>query len=276
MELLFPPEEIRALIGTTDLAAFDNPSGDAVIPDVERRTYGDILDFGCGCGRLARQFVQQIPQPRSYLGLDLHAGMASWCADNLAPFAAQFRFEHHDVFSPGFNPEADNKHAALPVQDQSRDLVIAHSVFTHITEDSAIFYLEECARVLRDDGYLVSTWFLFDKRQFPMMQPFQNALYINTIDPTNAVIFDGGWLKEACQLAGLRLVSFAKPELRGYHWVLRFARTEHPSSFTLPDDDAPIGSLPPPILTVPLHTIGVSQTPTPSQQEAPIRWWRRS
>ncbi len=40
------------------------------------------------------------------------------------------------------------------------------------------------------DGLLRSTWFLCEKRYFPMMQDFQNALYINENDTTNAVIYD--------------------------------------------------------------------------------------
>ena len=43
---------------------------------------------------------------------------------------------------------------------------------------------------MRPDGWLHASWFLFDKRLFPMMQPFQNALFINETDPSNAVIFD--------------------------------------------------------------------------------------
>ena len=44
--------------------------------------------------------------------------------------------------------------------------------------------------MLRDGGIAVTTFFLFDKAGFPMMQEFQNAPYINLDDPTNAVIFD--------------------------------------------------------------------------------------
>ena len=47
------------------------------------------------------------------------------------------------------------------------------------------------------DGVAVTTWFLFDKANFPMMQEFQNALYISDFDPTNAVIFDRTWLSGA-------------------------------------------------------------------------------
>jgi len=121
MELPLPPEEMRALVGPTDTAAFDNPNRALVYRDLAGVT-GDVFDFGCGCGRLARQLIQQRPQPRSYVGVDLHAGMVRWCQTNLAPLAPQFRFEHHDIFNAGFNPHGKPSHTDLPVDDASFDL----------------------------------------------------------------------------------------------------------------------------------------------------------
>ena len=42
-------------------------------------------------------YLPEAVQPSS---VDLHLGMVRWCTENLAPLAAQFRFEHHDV-EPG-------------------------------------------------------------------------------------------------------------------------------------------------------------------------------
>ena len=232
---------MRALVGPTDPAFFDNPDGRILYPD---ESTGDVFDFGCGCGRLARQLIQQRPQPKSYVGIDLHAGMIRWCQANLR--SPQFRFEHHDVFNPGFNPGDKPQRADLPAEDSSCDLVIAHSVFTHILEDSALHYLTECARILRSGGILASTWFLFDKREFAMMQSFQNALYINVDDPTNAVIFDREWLTSACLAVGFEAETIEVPALRGYHWMIRLRRVANPSPFDLTVDAAPLGSMPPP------------------------------
>lgn len=247
MELPMPPEEMRALVGPTDPAAFDNPSGESIFPF--DASLGDVLDFGCGCGRLARQFIQQDRQPRSYLGIDLHAGMVRWCDANLTKAAPQFRFVHHDIYNVGFNPGPDKPaHLPLPAEDESRDFLIAHSVFTHIIESSVMHYLSECARVVRPGGILATTWFLFDKRGFPMMQSFQNALYINVGDPTNAVIYDREWLRRACLTVGLELREWKLPDIRGYHWVLYFQRTNAPKPLELPVDSAPFGSMPPPVV----------------------------
>jgi SAM-dependent methyltransferase len=248
---------MRALVGVTDPALFENPSGANALPEAGERAYGAVLDFGCGCGRLARKLIQQDRQPTRYVGVDLHAGMIRWCNEHLAPLAPQFSFLHHDIFNAGFNPAAPARMLDFPVEESAFDLVVAHSVFTHVLEDAALHYLSECARALREDGMLVSTWFLFDKAPFPMMQSFQNALYINAIDPTNAVIYDRAWLRAAAAEAGLVATGAWPPAIRGFHWQIFFSPVAAGiPEIELPADEAPLGSMPPPVLSVPAHTIG--------------------
>jgi SAM-dependent methyltransferase len=248
---------MRALVGVTDIALFDNPSGANALPEAGERPFGAVPDFGCGCGRLARKLIQQDPQPKRYVGIDLHAGMIRWCHEHLAPLAPQFSFVHHDVFNPGFNPGAAPRALDFPVESAAFDVVVAHSVFTHVLEDAAVHYLGECARALRDDGLLVSTWFLFDKALFPMMHSFQNALYINLGDPSNAVIYDRAWLRAAAAEAGLVITSAWPPAIRGFHWQICFSPVAAGvPEIELPADEAPLGSMPPPVISVPPHTIG--------------------
>lgn len=256
--LPLPPFEMRQLVGPTDEEMFDNPDGSYVFPDLVDQSEGTVLDFGCGCGRVARKLIQQTHQPQRYVGLDLHAGMIRWCQQNLAPRAPQFTFVHHDIANLGYNPGTDKpEFLPFPVGDGVFSLVLAHSVFTHIVESSVLHYLEECARVLTDDGVLRSTWFLFDKKMFPMMQNFQNALYINAVDPTNAAIYDREWLVAAAAASGLVIRRVEPPQIRGFHWWIDFELAS-PSrrGCSIPEDFAPLGSSPPPVLSVPGHTIG--------------------
>jgi SAM-dependent methyltransferase len=256
--LPFPPVEMRTLVGPVESWLFDNPSGDPVFPQVPREAYASVLDFGCGCGRIARQLIQQRRRPAAYLGIDIHAGMVEWCRANLAPHAPGFRFLHHDVHNPGFNPGGPRALVPFPAEDASFTLVAAWSVFTHLLQDQAVHYLGEAARVLRPDGYLLSTWFLFDKRLFPMMQDFQNALFINEQDPSNAVIFDERWLLATAAAAGLKLVHARVPKSRGYQWQLAFAPRASPRrEIPLPADTSRIGrSRKPPLLPADAANIG--------------------
>jgi SAM-dependent methyltransferase len=242
-DLPIPPLEMRTLVGPTEEAMFDNPDGRLVYADVPEEMYRAVFDFGCGCGRIARQLIQQRPRPERYVGIDLHRGMIEWCRRNLARRAPEFQFKHHNVYNHGFNPDPTLPEIlAFPVEDDSFTLAIAHSVFTHTTETQAPHYLHEVARILTPTGVLRSSWFLFDKSEFPMLQEVQNALYISHVDPTAAVIFDREWVQRAAADARLTIFSATPPDIRGYQWVLLMTPARPGiEEVELPRDNAPIG-----------------------------------
>lgn len=244
-----PPYRLRAFVGPTDEAAFDNPTGRPIEPSLPNSAYDTVFDFGCGCGRLARQMLQQVPRPRRYVGIDLHREVVDWAAENLT--RPGFEFHHHDVHNPGFNPGDDKADVLpLPSTDGEFSLLIAWSVFTHLRQHQAEHYLRECARILRPDGFMLTTWFLFEKRYFPMMQDFQSALYINDIDPTNAVIFDRDWLAEHLEANGLVVAEATPPSVRGFQWKLILRpRGSGSMPVALPRDAAAFGSRPPPVVS---------------------------
>jgi SAM-dependent methyltransferase len=259
-ELPIPPEEMRALVGRTDPAAFDNASGALVYDFLTPDTYETVLDFGSGCGRIARQLIQQRPRPRRYVGIDLHRGMVEWCRRNLEPHAPGFRFEHHDVFHASFNPTSAARTLPFDLEEDAFTLVNAISVFTHLTQDQTEHYLRETSRVLRPDGVINGTWFLFDKVDFPMMQDFQNALYINELDPSNAVIFDRAWLRDKAREAGLIIVEVNQPAFRGFQWhVLMRPSESNAREAEWPDDLAAIGRRPPPLTPPGAAEIGLEE-----------------
>ena len=97
-----------------------------------------ILDWGSGCGRvsrnLARMGVQQLH------GCDIDPEAIAWCAANI-PGA----FELSDVDPP------------LPYEKESMDVVIATSVFTHLTQGSQMRWLREMRRILTPGGLLLAS-----------------------------------------------------------------------------------------------------------------------
>jgi SAM-dependent methyltransferase len=209
---------------------------------------------------VARQLIQQVPRPQRYEGLDLHAGMVRWADENLAPFAPGFRFAHHDVYYPSFNPgDGKPRHSVFPFGDSEFSLIVGVSVFTHLTEDQAEVYLAEMARVLEPDGVILCTWFLFQKRDFPMMQEQQNTLFINEYDVRNAVIYDRDWVRSAAGAVGLTLFEARPPSIRGFQWELRF-RPSGPGTTEgdWPPDEAPYGRRAPPMMRAEAHRIGES------------------
>jgi SAM-dependent methyltransferase len=217
--LPIPPPAMRHLVGPIADEDYDHPQGARVFGDLPAHADAAIFDFGCGCGRVAHRLIQQRPQPARYLGIDLHPGMIDWCQTYLTPTAPQFRFLHHNVHNYHFNPDATAEMLPFPASDREFTLAFAISVFTHLTEGQSVHYLGEIARILRPDGFLVATWFLFDKRRFPMLHEGANALYQSYIDPSAAVIYDYRWLERAVQEAGLTITRITPPTV-GRHWWL--------------------------------------------------------
>ncbi len=253
-----PPHELRVLVGALDDQYYDNPTR-APLWDLPAEAFDFVLDWGCGCGRLARRMLQQEPPPRRYLGIDLHRGMVRWCRDHLGPCAPGFEFAHHDVYNIGLNPQGAAATLPLPAPDRAVSLFVAVSVFTHVLEPAAAFYLGELARVLRPGGIAMTTWFLFDKADFPMMQESQNALFINDVDPTNAVIYDRGWLRRTLREKGLAIWRVEQPDVRGFQWRVWLAPIGERPEVELPADAAAFGVRRPPLLPAGAAELGVER-----------------
>lgn len=246
--LPIPPLEMRELVGPTDEAAFDNPTRRLVYDYLDPAAYEKVFDFGCGCGRVARQLILQRPSPQQYVGVDLHAGMIRWCQRNLQPAAPNFSFVHHDVFNTRFNPNpASPRVAPFPVGDSQFTLINALSVFTHLTQEQAVHYLRECARILHPQGVLHASWFLFEKREFPMLRPESNTLYVSYQDPSAAVLFDREWVLATARQFGLRLCGIVAPQIKGHQWLLMMTKREDIREPEFPPDAAAYGRAAPPL-----------------------------
>jgi SAM-dependent methyltransferase len=103
-------------------------------------SFGDVLDFGCGCGRTLLWFGDAARSARFY-GTDIDADAIAWCRRHI-PFA---RFGVNDASPP------------LACPAGSFDLAYAVSVFTHLDEAHQFQWLQELQRVLRAGGYVLLT-----------------------------------------------------------------------------------------------------------------------
>jgi ubiquinone/menaquinone biosynthesis C-methylase UbiE len=101
-----------------------------------------VLDFGCGSGRLLRQFLDEA-RLAEFHGSDIDEETVSWVRKHLCPPIA-------DVGVNGEQPPLD-------YPDDHFDLVTALSVFTHIA-DGWSDWLLEIRRVLKPGGLLIATF----------------------------------------------------------------------------------------------------------------------
>ena len=101
---------------------------------------GRALDFGCGCGRIARWWPQ-LGHELELHGCDPNPELAAWCGENL----------------PGFTATRSEEEPPAPYPDDHFDIVYAFSIFTHLPTESQDAWLDELHRILRPGGALLFT-----------------------------------------------------------------------------------------------------------------------
>jgi len=77
--------------------------------------------------------------------------------------APRFEFIHFDINNPAYAPLQESKKVQWPLTGGDFDLVTALSVWTHLSEDDALFYMKEVNRVLKPGGKAIITFFVLDE-----------------------------------------------------------------------------------------------------------------
>lgn len=101
-----------------------------------------LLDFGCGWGRHIRVFLKDFDRDNIF-GVDID----------------QSNIDYINELLPGVNAILCKENVQLPIESSSIDLIISFSVFSHINEDSARYWLGELSRVLKPSGVaIITSW----------------------------------------------------------------------------------------------------------------------
>ncbi len=98
-------------------------------------SFNEILDFGCGCGRV----IRHLKINSSLHGTDYNPDLINWCRSNL-PFG---QFDTNGLAPPTRYPY------------EKFDFIYALSVLTHLPEELQGSWMKELWRVLRPGGYLI-------------------------------------------------------------------------------------------------------------------------
>ena len=187
-----------------------------------------IVEIGCGIGRDAIPLTSILEDKGRYVGIDIIRPSIEWCTENITARHQNFSFHWFNVADKLHNPGGDLPISAcrIPADEESVDLIILQSVFTHMFEDGILFYLKEFARVMKRRAKIYATCFIVDEvtlaavsnapvtiYSLSFLHHYQDGCYINSIDyPTGAVAFTLPKLHEMINAAGLR---FSRPALRG-------------------------------------------------------------
>jgi SAM-dependent methyltransferase len=123
------------LSGCTDFRRLDRAC--VAITGNPMASHTRILDWGCGCGRVARYLA---PSATSFSGCDIDVDNVAWCAEHL----------------PGRYPVSTLR-PPLPFEDDAFDLIYGVSVFTHFRPDIETLWLTELRRVAAPGAILLMT-----------------------------------------------------------------------------------------------------------------------
>ena len=125
-----------------------------------------VLDLGCGTGKLVTAVWPYLGESGRYTGFDVD-GRAIDFARSWYP-AERCSFIHASLFNAHYNPEGEPLATyTWPLETASIDLALAFSLFTHLNQPDAKRYFEELARVLKPGGIALLTFFLLDERYDP-------------------------------------------------------------------------------------------------------------
>jgi SAM-dependent methyltransferase len=122
----------------------------------------DVLDVGCGCGRMAIVLGDYLDPTTRYEGFDVVREYVDWCADNITSQRPNFKFQHVDIFNKNYNPTGtlQGDTFRFPYDDDSFDFAFLTSVFTHMLPADVAHYLEELHRVMRPGQRVFATYFV--------------------------------------------------------------------------------------------------------------------
>ena len=159
---LVPPRRLSR-VGAGDFKAV----GDEVLRQLQTlgglRPDADVLDVGCGCGRVAIPLTGYLDSG-SYEGFDISPEMIAWCQDAVSTRVPAFGFTTIDVANTHYNREGSVTAGGVrfPYDDGAFDFALATSLFTHMLPSGFANYAREIARTMRPGGTLFATFFLLD------------------------------------------------------------------------------------------------------------------
>lgn len=138
----------------------------------------DVLDIGCGGGRMAVPLTYYLDPSAMYVGFDTHEDSIRWCQNNISPRRPNFKFEAFDLQNARYNPNGTikSKDFVFPYEDASFSFAIAISVFTHMPREDVKHYLKQIARILRRGGRAFCTAFMMTSEATHALATFKRGL----------------------------------------------------------------------------------------------------
>ena len=213
----FPPLHLRRYVGP--LRTFEMSGAEFVVhlkTLCTLRAQSRVLDIGCGCGLMALHLKSVLDSGGRYVGVDVHTASIDWCRRHISPAHANFTFEHIDVANRAYNPRGRSaEDFSFEFADESFDVILLKSVFTHMRPPDVDAYLGEIKRLLAPGGRCLATFFLLNERQKELAARGRNTprfdfgegvwRYARASSPESAVAHDESNVMRFMQTHALKL-----------------------------------------------------------------------
>jgi SAM-dependent methyltransferase len=209
-----PPKRLRDFVGGGDFRTVGREMADLVTELTALQPTDNVLDVGSGIGRVALPLSEYLRPPGSYDGLEIVKRGVDWCTRNITSAHPNFRFHHADLRNTTYNPrgalQAENYR--FPFADDSFDVALLTSVFTHLLSETVEHYVAELARVLRPGARVLGTWFILDaeseaaiasgKAAIALTEPVGAGRVVNPESPEDAIGFPASYVRELFERNG--------------------------------------------------------------------------
>ncbi len=224
MAVPLPPEHLLGGVGFGDFEKIGAETAALIKRFAALRPDDRVLDVGSGLGRVTYPLSLELTRG-TYDGLDTVADYVTWCRTGLG-LDPRFRFHHADLYNSFYNPRGllRPERFGFPWPDATFTLVIATSLFTHLSADAVVNYLKEIHRVLEPGGRLFASFFVLDgysrsQIQHKLTNPpfnveFEQGMTTDAGNPDAAIAFDAVWLLDVIQKAGFAITTFERGEWR--------------------------------------------------------------
>ena len=181
--------------------------------DLNARTC--MLDIGCGCGQIAAALADSIQADGRYDGFDPDHAAISWCQSTISARLPHFRFASADLANSLYNPNGRQRaeQFRFPYADESFDLILLKSIFTHMPGMQMQHYLHEIRRMLRPQGVCLLTLYLLNDdshahiraghSSYAFATPGEGCWVVDAGTPDYAVAHDEAALRRRAADAGL-------------------------------------------------------------------------
>lgn len=178
----------------------------------------NVLDVGCGVGRMAYGLVNYLESSARYEGFDIVPDLISWAQQEISSRYPNFQFRQAPIYNSFYNPTGHLKPTdfIFPYQDASFEFVILTSVFTHMSGDAVQHYMHEIRRVLKPGGRGLITCFLLNKESISLIHsaksgrdlshPGGGGMVAIPGNPDAAVGFEEDLFKGWLEASGLAVV----------------------------------------------------------------------